>query len=68
MKQNIGTLDRIIRTIVAAIIAILFFTNIISGTVAIVLLIAATVFVLTSTIRFCPIYKLFNISTIEKEK
>ena len=65
MKQNMGTIDRIIRSIVAVLIAVLYFTHSISGTVAIVLLVAAAIFILTSTISFCPLYQLFNISTKE---
>ena len=63
MKTNMGTADRIIRLIIAAIVGILFYTNVISGTLGIVLLILAGVFVLTSFISFCPIYAPFGISS-----
>ncbi len=68
MKPNMGTLDKIIRVLVAIIVAGLYFTNQITGTVAIVLLVVAGVFILTSFIGFCPLYLPFRISTIKKEK
>ncbi|MEN8138791.1 MAG: DUF2892 domain-containing protein [Bacteroidota bacterium] len=63
MKKNMGSADRIIRVLVAAIIAVLFYTNVISGTLGIVLLIIAGVFVLTSLLKFCPLYSIFGIKT-----
>ncbi|QQS30052.1 MAG: DUF2892 domain-containing protein [Sphingobacteriales bacterium] len=68
MKKNMGNLDRIIRITVAAVIAILYFMNIISGTVAIVLGVLALIFALTSTISFCPLYLPFGISTRPKNE
>lgn len=68
MKKNMGNIDRIIRILVAIIIAVLVFTNIISGTLGIVLLILAGVFVLTSLISFCPLYTLVGINTCPKHK
>jgi len=56
MKKNMGTFDRIIRIIIATVIAVLFFTNQITGTPGIVLIILAAVFLLTSFISFCPLY------------
>ena len=63
MKKNMGSADKIIRVIIAAIVGILSFTGVISGTLAIVLLVLAGVFVLTSFIRFCPLYAPFGITT-----
>jgi hypothetical protein len=63
MKKNMGTADRIVRTIIAAVVAILYFTNVITGTLGIVLLILAVVFLATSLISFCPLYAPFGIST-----
>jgi len=69
MKKNMGSTDRIIRAIIAVIIATLYFTNVISGTLGIVLLVLAGVFVLTSFISFCPLYAPFGLSTCSaKEK
>lgn len=68
MKKNMGNSDRIIRAIVAAIIAVLYFTGIITGTVGIVLLVLAGVFLLTSFISFCPLYAPFGIRTCGVKK
>ena len=68
MKKNMGLVDRLIRIIVAVVIAVLFFTNVITGTLAIVLLILAGVFLLTSMISFCPLYTIIGASTCPKEK
>ncbi len=63
-----GTADRAIRLIIAVVIVVLFFTNIVSGTLGIILLIAAGVFALTSLISFCPLYPLLGINTCPKNK
>ena len=63
MKKNMGNADRIIRVIIAVIIATLYFTNVITGTLGIVLLALAGVFVLTSLMSFCPLYAPFGLST-----
>jgi hypothetical protein len=68
MKKNMGSTDKIIRILIAIVIAALFFTNVISGTLGMVLLVLAGVFVLTSLISFCPLYTLFGMSTCPKEK
>ena len=67
MKKNMGTADKIVRILVALVIAGLYFANIISGTIAIVLLALAAIFILTSFISFCPLYFPFGISTRKKE-
>lgn len=63
MKKNMGTADRIIRVVIAAAIAGLFIAKIITGTLGIVLLVLAGVFVLTSLVSFCPLYAPFGIKT-----
>jgi hypothetical protein len=68
MKKNMGTFDRTIRILLAAVIALLFFTKVITGTLAIVLLVLAGIFVLTSLVSFCPLYLPFGLSTCRKEK
>ncbi|MCX6312856.1 MAG: DUF2892 domain-containing protein [Bacteroidetes bacterium] len=68
MKKNVGNVDRIIRVLVAVTIAILYFTHQINGTVAIIGLALAGVFILTSLISFCPLYLPFGIRTNKKEK
>ncbi|HVA98930.1 MAG TPA: DUF2892 domain-containing protein [Bacteroidia bacterium] len=66
MKKNIGTTEKIIRILVAVIIAVLYFTNQISGTIAIVLLIIAAIFIITAFLNFCPIWAGLGISTRKK--
>ena len=61
-----GTLDKSIRIIVAVIIASLYFTKVISGTLAIVLLIFAAVFIVTSFTSFCPLYTFIGLNTRKK--
>jgi small-conductance mechanosensitive channel len=68
MKKNMGNVDRIIRTLLAILVAVLYFTNQISGTAAIILGIIAIIFLLTSLVGFCPLYVPFKISTRKKEK
>jgi len=63
MKKNMGSTDKIIRVIIAAIVAVLYFTGTISGTLGIVLLVLAGIFVLTSLVSFCPLYAPFGIKT-----
>ncbi len=63
MKKNMGTADRIFRIILAAVIAFLYYNKTITGTLGIVLLVLAGVFVLTSLISFCPLYKLVGLNT-----
>jgi hypothetical protein len=67
MKANMGKIDRIIRILVAVVIGILYFANIIHGTLAIIFLVLGGVFLLTSMVSFCPLYTLFKFSTCEKK-
>ncbi|MCY7363315.1 MAG: DUF2892 domain-containing protein [Ignavibacteria bacterium] len=68
MKANMGTIDKAIRILIAVIIVILYFANQLSGITAIVLLIFAGVFILTSFMSFCPLYLPFGISTKKKQQ
>jgi len=63
MKKNMGIVDRILRIIVAAVLPVLYFTNIVSGMLVTVLLVVAIVFLLTSIFSFCPIYIPFGLKT-----
>ncbi|MFN8072442.1 MAG: DUF2892 domain-containing protein [Mycobacterium sp.] len=66
MTKNMGSADRGIRLVAAALVALLYLTHVISGPVAIVLGIIAAVFVLTSFIGVCPAYIPLKISTLKK--
>ncbi|WP_298511249.1 DUF2892 domain-containing protein [uncultured Kordia sp.] len=63
MKKNMANADRIIRVLITITVAILYFTNVISGTLGITLIAIAAVLLLTSFINFCPLYSIFGIST-----
>jgi hypothetical protein len=56
-------MDRIIRVILAALFAYLYFGGIVSGTLGLVLVVLGAVFLITSIISFCPLYRLFKLST-----
>jgi len=68
MKKNMGSSDRIVRLLIAIVVGILYYTNVISGTLGLVLLILAAVFVLTSFVSFCPLYLPFGISTCKRKE
>lgn len=63
MKKNMSSIDRIIRILILVVVAALYFTNVISGTLAIVLGAVGIILATTSLINFCPIYAVFGIST-----
>lgn len=63
MKKNMGSTDKIIRIALAVLVAILYFTNVISGTWAIILGFLAVIFLVTSLVGVCPLYMPFGIST-----
>jgi hypothetical protein len=63
MKKNIGSTDKIIRLVLAAVVAVLYFTKVINGTTALALGAVAIILVLTSFINFCPLYAIIGKST-----
>ncbi|MCU0394950.1 MAG: DUF2892 domain-containing protein [Chitinophagaceae bacterium] len=67
MKKNMGAADRIIRVVLAALFAVLYFTGTVTGTLGMVLLVLGGVFLATSLISFCPLYTLVGISTCPKK-
>jgi Na+(H+)/acetate symporter ActP len=68
MKKNMGTVDRVIRVLLAIVVIVLYLTGNITGLAAIILGIFAVIFIVTSAIGFCPLYVPFHISTIGKTK
>ncbi len=66
MKTNVGLTNKIIRVLVAVLIASLYFMGKIDGTLSIILLIIATIFIATSFTSFCPIYSIFGLSSKNK--
>jgi hypothetical protein len=67
MKKNMGSADRIIRVIIAAVFVTLYFTGIIGGTVGLILIALSAIFVLTSVVGFCPLYLPFGLNTLRKK-
>jgi hypothetical protein len=65
MKRNLSNIDRIIRFVVAAVFATLYFSGVVTGTFGIVLLVLGAVFLLTSAVSFCPLYAPFKFSTFK---
>lgn len=68
MKANMGTVDRIVRVLLAAVFAYLYFSGTVTGTVGLVLVVLGGVFLLTSVISFCPLYTLVGFSTCPAKK
>jgi hypothetical protein len=68
MKKNMGTVDKVIRLLIAVVIAVLFITKVLTGVLGIILLILAAIFLLTSFISFCPLYLPFGINTGKKKE
>ncbi len=65
MKRNLSNVDRIVRVVVAALFAYLYFAGIVTGGLGIVLVVLGAVFVLTSVVSFCPIYAMLKLSTFK---
>ena len=68
MKKNMGSIDKLVRLVLAAIMVVLYFNGIISGTLGIVLVGLALVLVVTSFVSYCPLYSPFGINTCPKDK
>jgi hypothetical protein len=66
MKKNMGGADRMIRIVIAIVVAVLYFTGTVTGTLGMVLLVLGAVFLLTSFINFCPLYTILGINTGKK--
>ncbi|HBX79775.1 MAG: DUF2892 domain-containing protein [Propionibacteriaceae bacterium] len=68
MKANESTTDRIIRGVVGVLLIVLYFANVITGWLGIVLAVVGAVLVVTGAVGFCPLYRLFGISTCKVRK
>ena len=68
MKKNIGSADRIIRFLLAAVFAYLYFAGIFTGTFGIILVVLGAIFVITSLVSFCPLYALVGLNTCPAKK
>lgn len=63
MKKNMGSVDQIVRILVAVVFGVLYYMEIVTGTLGIVLVVAAAIFAATSVLSFCPIYSIFGMNT-----
>jgi len=63
MKRNLSNTDRIVRLVIAALFAYLYFGGVVTGALGIVLVVLAAVFALTAVVAFCPLYAPFKFST-----
>jgi len=63
MKKNMSNLDKGVRILFAAVVALLYYFNVIEGTLAYILMVLAIILLITSLINFCPLYRVFGIST-----
>ena len=68
MKKNMGNADRIIRVLIAAVFAYLYFSGTVTGTLGLVLVILGGIFALTSLVSFCPLYAPFGLNTCSTKK
>lgn len=68
MKKNMGATDKGIRVLIAIVIAALYYFNVIEGTLAYILMALALIFLITSFVSFCPLYKPFGINTTKSKK
>jgi hypothetical protein len=67
MKKNVGTIDKVIRILIAVVVVTLYFTNVISGTLGIILLAVSAILVVTSLVSICPIYLALGLNSGKKE-
>ena len=68
MKKNMGSADKLVRVLIAAVVGILYYLDKITGTLAYVLMAVAIILLVTSLINFCPLYRLLGINTCKIEK
>lgn len=61
--KNVGSVDRFARIALAILLAALYFTGTVTGVAGYVILAIAVVFALTSTLRWCPLYRIFGLNT-----
>ena len=68
MKRNMGNMDKAVRVLIAALIAVLYYYNIIDGLLAYALMALAIILLVTSLVNFCPLYKVFGINTCKTKR
>jgi hypothetical protein len=68
MKKNMGSADKGLRVAIAIVIALLYYFNVVEGTIAYILMAFAIILLITSFINFCPLYAPFGINTCKTKK
>jgi hypothetical protein len=68
MKKNMGSTDKGIRIVIAIAVALLYYFDVIGGTLAYVLMALAIIFLITSLVSFCPLYTLFGMNTCKTKE
>lgn len=68
MKKNLGSIDKTIRIIIAVALALLYYFNVVTGTLAYILMAVAIILLLTSLINFCPLYRILGVNTCSIKK
>ena len=63
MKKNVGNADKSIRVLLAVVVALLYYFNVIEGTLAYILMAVAIILLVTSLINFCPLYRILGVNT-----
>lgn len=68
MKKNMGGTDKLIRVILALIMGLLVYFEVVEDTLAYILLALAVIFVLTTLVGFCPLYGVLGIDSCSKKR
>jgi hypothetical protein len=66
MTKNVGSADRVIRTLVALAIGVLIMGGQLTGPTAVILGIVAVVLLVTGAAGFCPLYALLKFTTAKR--
>jgi len=66
MTKNVGSVDKIIRLVIALVLAYLYYSGVLSGTLGIVAVVVGAIALLTSLINFCPLYAVIGVNTTKK--
>ncbi|MEP0006344.1 MAG: DUF2892 domain-containing protein [Balneola sp.] len=68
MKKNIGSADKIVRLLLAVAGIGIYFTDTVTGTWGLVILIVGLILGLTALINFCPIWATFGVKTTPRSE
>ncbi|AKP50991.1 YgaP family membrane protein [Cyclobacterium amurskyense] len=68
MTKNMGSADRIVRTLIAIVAIYLYFSGTVTGVVGVILIVISAIFLLTSLISFCPLYRIFGLKTCKTKQ